>query len=163
VDTPTWEEIAKLAPIATACIALLAAFVATRAIYAQRDIAMRRAAIDFFLKTEMDDKLIVLYKTFKKHTKDVVKLMADPNFVETTEYHDIRAFLNICELIAVGVNEKAFSNRLSYKYWGVVLSDSYNATLPLIQKIREMPGEGEANTYIELQILCADWRENSPA
>jgi hypothetical protein len=162
VDTLTWEEVAKLAPIATACVALFAAFVATRAINAQRDIAMRRAAIDFFLKTEMDEKLIVLYKSFKKHTRDITKLMGDPNFMERTEYHDIRTFLNICELISVGVNEKAFSNKLSYKYWCNVLPESYNAALLLVQKIRTTPGEGKANTYIELEKLCNNWRDRPP-
>src|SRR2546428_3230408 len=59
------ETAAKFAPIATALIALVASCIALCAIRAQRDIARRRAAIDFFLKTEMDDTVLKLYKRFK--------------------------------------------------------------------------------------------------
>jgi hypothetical protein len=61
-----WETIGKVAPIATAVIALGAAGTAVAAILIQRDIAKRRAAIDFFLKTDLDREIISLYDRFKK-------------------------------------------------------------------------------------------------
>jgi hypothetical protein len=47
-DRDYWEAAGKSAPVITAIIALCAAGIAWRAIHAQRDIARRRAAIDFF-------------------------------------------------------------------------------------------------------------------
>src|SRR6266567_808242 len=96
------EPAAKLAPIATALIALVASCIALWAIRAQRDIARRRAAIDFFLKTEMDETVTKLYRRFKELSPTIDQLVAKPDLMDTQEYHDIRAFLNICELIAVG-------------------------------------------------------------
>jgi hypothetical protein len=51
-DFSCWETIAKIAPIGTALIALLAAIIALGAIWTQMHIARRRASIDFFLKTD---------------------------------------------------------------------------------------------------------------
>ncbi len=127
------------------------------AIRAQRDIARRRAAIDFFLKTEMDDTVVKLYKTFKQLSPTIKELLAKPDLTKTQEYHDIRAFLNICELIAVGINEGAFSDRVSYAYWGDVLPHSYRDAEPLIKQIRNTPGEGTAHTYADLEKLCKKW------
>src|SRR5215831_13768055 len=41
------------------------------------------------------------------------------------DYDDIRAFFNICELIAVGVNKGAFSKSVSEAYWGDVIPEVY--------------------------------------
>ena len=51
---PPLDDVEKFAPIATATIALIAAVVAFVAIKVQRSIARKRAALDFFLKTETD-------------------------------------------------------------------------------------------------------------
>ena len=56
------EEVAKLAPIGTAFIAILAASIALWSLCTQKSIARRRAAIDFFPKTEMDDTMLKAYK-----------------------------------------------------------------------------------------------------
>ena len=63
-----WKQLATFAPVVTALVALSAAIVATFAILVQKDIARRRAAIDFFLKTEMDNSIIDLYEKFKQRT-----------------------------------------------------------------------------------------------
>ncbi len=151
------ETAAKFAPIATALIALVASCIALCAIRAQRDIARKRAAIDFFLKTEMDDTLVKLYKRFKQLSPTIKELLAKPDLTNTQEYHDIRAFLSICELIAVGINEGAFSERVSLAYWGDVLPMSYRDAEPLIKQIRSTPGEGTAQTYADLEKLCKKW------
>jgi hypothetical protein len=123
------HELAAVAPIGTATIAFGAAVIAAFAIRAQRDIARRRAAIDFFLKTETDEKLIKMYNTFcdlNTLHKAVTSQAAYDNFKnKKTEFEETRAFLNILELIAVGVNQKAFSDRVSYDYWGDVLMDGW--------------------------------------
>ena len=87
----------------------------------------------------------------------IKELVAKPDLTNTQEYHDIRAFLNICDLIAVGINEGAFSDRVSSAYWGDVLPDSYRDAEPLIKQIRSTPGEGTAHTYADLEKLCKKW------
>ena len=61
----TLDDVARYAPIVTAAVAALALLVAWISIHVQRGVARRRAAIDFFLKTEMDEKMILAYRKFK--------------------------------------------------------------------------------------------------
>jgi hypothetical protein len=160
--TINWKTVAVYAPVATPIIALGAAIIALRAIATQRDIAMRRAAIDFFLKTEMDATILGLYATFKNRAPDLPALAQNPKFAEDQDYKSIRGFLNICELIAVGIREDTFSNRVSFAYWGDVLPQSYQAACPLIERIRVTSGEGTAHTYCDLEWLCERWKSNPP-
>jgi len=153
-DFEWWETVAKLAPIGAALIALGAAGIALWAILAQRNIARRRAAIDFFFKTEMDDKAIELYNKFKKRAP-LVSSAPEPWLHE--DYEDIRTFLNICELIAVGVNKRTFSRNVSFHYWRDVIPKSYRTTEELINRIRNTPEHGSPYTYIELEKLAKRW------
>jgi uncharacterized protein with PQ loop repeat len=157
----TWiqffENVAKLAPLATAAIALVAAIIAVFAIFAQRDIARRRAAIDFFLKTEMDSTMIELYGEFKRIVPTIASYPSIADFAKTKEYEKVRAFLNICELIAVGIIQGAFSERVSLAYWGDVLPYAYKATLPLIKYVRETLDDASAETYVDLEKICKRW------
>jgi hypothetical protein len=155
--TEFFETTAKFAPLGTATIALGAAIIAFLAIRAQRDIARRRAAIDFFLKTEMDQTMIELYSEFKTIAPIIASHPSIPEFAKTKEYEKVRAFLNICELIAVGINQDAFSERVSYAYWGDVLPYAYNTTLPLIKYVRDNTNDGSAATYIDLERICKKW------
>jgi hypothetical protein len=151
------ELAAKVAPLGTATIALAAACIAMFAIAAQKDIAKRRAAIDFFLKTEMDKELVSLYQLFRKVAPTLTAIQLNSEFTKTKLYYELRTFLNICELIAVGVNEGAFSERVSFAYWGDVLPNAYRDTKSLIEYVRKMPGEGSSATYVELERLCTKW------
>lgn len=157
------SDAAEIAPMVTAGVALSAALVACVSIYAQRDIARRRASIDFFLKTEMDERALGYYREFKAISREEFQTWAnDPNFAEQPRYHDVRAFLNICELIAVGIHEKAFSERVSYAYWGDVLPQTLESARPLIARIRATPGEGTRHTYSDLERLCRNWSVSPP-
>jgi hypothetical protein len=156
--TEFFETAAKFAPLATASIAVIAAATALTAVYVQRDIARRRAAIDFFLKTETDKEMVELYERFKIIDTTALRSMPIPTLIDTTQYKDARRFLNICELIAVGVRYNAFSDRISYAYWCDVILNSYKRMEPLIKDIRAVEGEGGPETYIDLQRLCNDWK-----
>jgi Domain of unknown function (DUF4760) len=99
------DEAAKYAPIATATIATLALIVALVSILVQRGLAKRRAALDFFFKTEMDKSIVDAYNSyetaiekFQEH-KSVEKLYDDD-----ADYRSVRAYLNIHELVAVGIH-----------------------------------------------------------
>ena len=69
----------------------------------------------------------------------------------------VRAFLNVYELISVGINENVFSERVSYAYWGDVLPWSFQAAEPLIQYVRQRPGEGTPSTYRDLERVARLW------
>src|SRR5437763_384789 len=143
-DFAWWETVAKLAPIGTALIALFAALIALGAILVQMHIARRRASIDFFVKTEIDKTAIDLYRKFKTHAPSMTSV---PPLGQREDYEDVRAWLNICELIAVGVNRRAFSKSVSYAYWGDVIPESYQTAKQLINNIRNTTGEGSPATY----------------
>src|SRR6266550_4682454 len=145
-DFSCWETIAKLAPIGTALIVLIAAIIALGTMWVQMQIARRRASIDFFLKTEMDKTVIDLYNKFKANAP-LTAFVSDPLDLTRRYYNDTRAFLNICELIAVGVNKGAFSKSVSQAYWGDVIPDAYQTAKQLINNIRTTPGEGSRYTY----------------
>jgi hypothetical protein len=157
----SWEETFKVAasyaPLATAAIALCAAIIALWAMRVQRDVARRRAAIDFFFKTEMDATAIDLYENFKRIDVVLVRSTPMPQKLDLQGYRDARRFLNICELIAVGVNHGAFSEQVSLAYWGDVLPASYNRMCALITDIRSADDEGGAETYRDLEKLCERW------
>jgi len=153
----TFELAAKFAPLVTAATALGAGIIAWLAIRAQRDIARRRAAIDFFLKTEMDQTMIDLYNNFRAIAPSIALSPSIPEFSKSKDYQQVRAFLNICELIAVGINEGAFSERVSLAYWGDVLPYAYKASLPVIEHVRKSSGDSSALTYIDLENICKRW------
>jgi hypothetical protein len=147
----------ELSPIITAAIALLAALIAVVSILNQRSIARRRAAIDFFLKTQMDATGIELYNDFRRIAPGLAAIASMESFVATPEHSRVRSFLNVCELISVGINENVFSERVSYAYWGDVLPWSYQAAEPLIQYVRQRPGEGTPSTYRDLERVAKLW------
>jgi hypothetical protein len=152
---------AELSPIVTAAIALLAAFIAVVSILNQRSIARRRAAIDFFLKTQMDATGIELYNDFRRIAPGLAAITSMESFVATPEHSRVRSFLNVCELISVAINENVFSERVSYAYWGDVLPWSFQAAEPLIQYVRQRQGEGTPSTYRDLESVAKLWAERN--
>jgi Domain of unknown function (DUF4760) len=152
---------AELSPIVTAVIALLAALIAVVSILNQRSIARRRAAIDFFLKTQMDATGIELYNDFRRIAPGLAAITSMESFVATPEHSRVRSFLNVCELISVAINENVFSERVSYAYWGDVLPWSFQAAQPLIQYVRQRQGEGTPSTYRDLERLAKLWGERN--
>jgi Domain of unknown function (DUF4760) len=158
----TLEEAAKLAPLGTAIIASCAAVIAAIAVFIQRDTAKRRASIDFFLKTETDDGLISAYNKFRALIPKIPVIIARPTLSEADEdYQTLRKWLNLCELIAVGVNLGAFSDKVSYDYWGYVLSDTFNDSKHFIEHIRRTPGLGGPMTFCDLEKLSNRWSKKS--
>jgi len=152
---------AEFAPIVTAVIALLAALAAVVSIHDQRNIARRRTAIDFFLKTQMDATGIELYNDFRRIAPGIAAITSMESFVATPEHSRVRSFLNVCELISVGINERVFSEEVAYAYWGDVLPWSYQAAEPLIQYVRQRQGEGTPSTYRDLERVAKMWAERN--
>jgi hypothetical protein len=154
-----WDWLAAHAPIATACIALVAAIIAGLAIWVQRSIARQRASIDFFVKTEMDRTMLDAHENY---LKGVAALKASAGntttmaaFEKTPEYQYVRTYLNIHELIAVAINKKVFDDDVCYHFWSDTLVRHCIEADAVFKLLRRSP-EAHA-TYHDLKILFARW------
>lgn len=98
----TLKEAAEYAPLVTASVAALAPLVAVVSISVQKGIARKRAAIDFFLKTEMDNEVFNDYA--KSRSVFVALKPGKPMevFCSSNDYSLVSKYLNLHELMAVG-------------------------------------------------------------
>jgi Domain of unknown function (DUF4760) len=146
----------------TALIAGGALFAAVVSISSQREIARKRAAMDFFAKTEMDRDTLTSHKKFTDAvaTLDTHLKAGNPcsGFVSTPEYWHIRDYLNLHELMAVGVRNDVFDDQVCFNFWSRELGDAYRRTKPLIEYIQTKEAD-EQDTYTELVILALRWLE----
>ena len=151
----TAQDIVPYAQIGTALMATAALGVATWSLSAQKAVARRRAAIDFFLKTEMDEKMLVAYNTYVA-SKAKIPLAPDmPEFCRTPDYDHVRAYLNILELMAVGVHNKTFDERICYGFWGDFVEGAVRDCRPLLDYLRTLPSGGFS--YEDLVRLDKRW------
>jgi hypothetical protein len=98
----TLKEAAEYAPLVTASVAALAPLVAVVSILVQKGIARKRAAIDFFLKTEMDNEV---FNDYAKSRSGFVALKPGKPmevFCSSDDYSLVSKYLNLHELMAVG-------------------------------------------------------------
>ena len=131
------RSVVKNAPIGTVIVALSALVVATWSLLAQKGVARRRAAIDFFLKTEMDEKLLTAYDNYKSGIDALRKVTDDLEaFCKTDDYRHVRNYLNVFELMAVGIENSTFDERICYVYWKGFVLDTMRETSKLIDHIR---------------------------
>jgi len=139
----------------TPIVASVVGGIALYSIHEQRKIARRRAAIDFFLKTDMDKAMVDAYGHYLKGVEVLNQAASMADFHKTPEYTHVRAYLNIHELVAVGIKNKVLDETTCYNYWSAVLVGHCEETKMLISYIRTLPGE--AHTYIEAVELAKKW------
>ncbi len=142
-------------PLMTPIVASVVGGIALYSIHEQRKIARRRAAIDFFLKTDMDKAMVDAYGHYLKGVEVLNQAASMADFHKTPEYTHVRAYLNIHELVAVGIKNKVLDETTCYNYWSAVLVGHCEETKTLISYIRTLPGE--AHTYIEAVELAKKW------
>ena len=144
---------------ATAGIALAAGIIAVFSIRTQRDIARKRAAYDLFLKTETDEKMIRAYDNFHKGIVAMKGASSVKDFCtsETTreEYLWVRKYLNIHELVGVGIDKKVLDHDFCYRYWGDVLMNNYSDAKPVLEFLRTR--EKNRYTYADLHKRNDKW------
>jgi hypothetical protein len=73
---PWYNRLLPYAPFATAFIAFCAFCTAIVAIYMQTLVARRRAAIDFFLKTDLDQNMLDAHRDFERTVKTLKARLA---------------------------------------------------------------------------------------
>jgi hypothetical protein len=143
----------------TALIATAAGGIAIWNIRAQRAIARRRAAFDLFLKTETDEKMLTAYDNFHAGISEMRKATSIEEFCtsEQTRQHYlwIRKYLNVHELVAVGIVEEVLDPDVCYSYWGDTLTNGYSDAKPVLDYVRNRPKN--KYTYSDLEELNATW------
>jgi hypothetical protein len=82
----TLKEAAEYAPLVTASVAALAIAVAVSSILVQKSVARRRAAIDFFLKTDMDEKVVKAFDDFNAAVVHLNGSNSVEEFAKTDKY-----------------------------------------------------------------------------
>jgi len=117
--------------------------------------------MDFFIKTETDDDTLSAHDKFNEAAElfrtHLNSGKTCEEFVSTQGYLDIRAYLNLHELMAVGINQKVFDNDVCYDFWSGELDKACERTQELIVYIQSRPDE--PGTYCELVKVSQDWEK----
>jgi hypothetical protein len=144
------------APLMTTTVAVGAGCIALYAVHVQRKIARRRAATDFFLKTEMDEALLTRYNDFESKVAALNAAMTPTTKMSELavmqDWPFIRSYLNIHELIAVGIRLKVFDKKVCYHYWSAVLVGQCDGAKEIIAVARKEPEDRGA--YLEMLSVC---------
>jgi Domain of unknown function (DUF4760) len=152
-------HILPVAPLITATIATIAGIVAVVSIIVTKQLARRRAAIDFFLKTEADKSIVEIFQRFDESletvNQDIDAGRKLKEIIKSKEYKDIHTCLNIHELLAIGVSNKVFDERVAYHYWSAALVSHRKKAEKLINFSREEPDDYSA--YIGMIKLSEQW------
>ena len=163
-----WLKIHLLpfAPLITPIVATAAGAIAIYSIHVTRSVARKRGAVDFFLETGMDKGMVDAYAAFQvalsaweKHDasgKPVEFFLREENGAYTAYYKDITSYLNIYELVAVGIKNKVFDHEVCYNFWSDALVRHTDKTRKLIE--HEVASEGGLAAYLELRKLSIEWK-----
>jgi hypothetical protein len=166
-NTLAWyDRLLPYAPYATALVASCALATAITAIWKQTQVARRRAAIDFFLKTDLDEKMLDAHRDFEAAVKklkahlaagETVKAFEDTN---TEEYRKILRYLNIHELIAVGIKNRVFDGDVCYNFWSDELVRHANDAKAVMDHEIESEGVPSA-AFLQLRELSVEWTKRA--
>jgi len=159
-DWPFWEHLGRVAPAITALIAGVAALLALLSLKAQLDIARKRAAIDVFLKTEMDQGMNAAYREYVEGLK-LSKGYPDIDEFEQEQpdkYMAVRTYLDVNELICIGINQRAFDQRVCYGFWYNVLNKARTEGAAIISHARKQADGG--HTYDHILSVCERWQRS---
>jgi hypothetical protein len=162
-------HVLPFAPLFTPIVATVAGAIALYSIHVTRSVARKRAAVDFFLKTDMDKGMVEAHAAFQaalycwqKHEaagKSIETFVRGEDNKYTAEYKDIMTYLNIHELVAVGIKNKIFDHAVCYNFWSDALVRHTDQTRKLIEY--ETSGEGSEASFLELRMLSIKWKKRT--
>ena len=89
--------------------------------------------------------------------KPIEFFLREENGAYTTNYKDITSYLNIHELVAVGIKNKVFDHEVCYNFWSDALVRHTDKTRKLIE--HEFATEGGLAAYLELRKLSIKWKK----
>jgi Domain of unknown function (DUF4760) len=156
---PFWEHVGKVAPIITAAIAFGAAWLALASLRTQKDIARKRAAIDVFLKTEMDREMLNAYQKYEAGLEKAKEYQDIDQFKQSDAeaYRAVRTYLDVNELICIGINREAFDQRVCYGFWHGILNRARTEGAAIIEHARNLP-DGGARRYEHILSVDERWQ-----
>ncbi|MBI1869011.1 MAG: DUF4760 domain-containing protein [Methylocystis sp.] len=143
-----------LSPIVIA----ISALVAYGAIRTQRDLARKRATLDFFIRTETDSVMLELWNNFAAGVTAFENAADKENFKSASpkEYESIRAYLNILELMACGICEKILDEQMCRNFFVNIVIEYFNKLenfIIILQKEHYC-----SITYCEFVKLARKWK-----
>lgn len=147
----------------TAGIAFGAGVVAVSSIITQRELARKKAAFDFFAKTEMDKSMLDAHNTYLDGIKELKEFMRHNDSLEKftkthkEHYRGIRSYLNLHELMGVGIEKNVFDDYVCFDYWADELYRICENAAPVIKYVRDRP-DG-LYTYTALIELQERWKD----
>jgi hypothetical protein len=117
----------------------------------------------------MDDKLAQAFSNYQRSLKTLNAAPIDiAGFTETPYYEAIRTYLDINELIAVGIHKRIFDETICYEFWSGELLRCYPDSKSIIDYVRNQAGYEDY--YEHLLQLNNEWqkrelqrRHNSPS
>ena len=163
-ETTNLQLLRDIAPIISAAVAIVAGSIAYVAIQVQRQIARRRATLDFFIKTDLDssnfeiDKLANFQKMGPSAKSIERRVAANEPYemiADDPHYKVVESYLNIHELLAVGIRHEVLDEMICFHYWADALLAHYKDAKPVIDMVRREPGN--LSSYAELENLNARW------
>jgi Domain of unknown function (DUF4760) len=161
-----YDRLLPYAPYGTAFIACGALLTAIIAIIKQTQVAKRRAAIDFFLKTDLDHNMLEAHREYKSAVRELKSHLTEGKTVKSFEdgnqkvYLSILKYLNVHELVAVGIKNRVFDENVCFNFWGDVLVEHADETAAVIDHEIESDGKPSA-AFLELRNLSANWTERA--
>jgi uncharacterized protein DUF4760 len=168
-STAAWyDRLLPYAPFATALIAIGALCTAIVAIWMQTLVARKRAAIDFFLKTDLDQNMLDAHRDFEAIVKKLKAHLAAGQTVKTFEdtneedYRKMLRYLNIHELMAVGIKNRVFDGDVCCNYWSDELVRHANEAKAVIDHEIESEGVPSA-AFLQLRWLSVEWAKRAQA
>lgn len=151
------ESYSDLGQFATAVIAVVASFLAGWQLVVQREVSRQRTAFDFFFKTEMEEEL---WQSYQKSRDLFKKLREGQQFpIGTDNYYVIRKYLNIHELMSVGIDQDVLDDHVCYYYWADELIRDYESAEKFITELRKVPSEATQYTYSDLEKTYSRWKK----
>jgi hypothetical protein len=156
-SAPDWGTVPQWCTVIIALGALITAIVSIRS---QREIARKRAATDFFLKTEMDPATLHARKKYYDAVPKLKMIVTDKgemhiSFANSDEYWAIRDYLNLHELVSVGLLKGVFDEEVCFDFWSGELVLAYEEALPLIKYVQNQ--KHGKNMYAEMAKVAKRW------
>jgi hypothetical protein len=144
----------------TVFIALSAAILAWHSIETQKATARKRAAIDFFIKTETDSYMLTAWKAYEEARVAVRDCDDLDAFSKGEHWRPLRDYLNLHELLAVGVKKEVLDPSVCYDFWRNELTRAYRDCIHAIKFIQRQ--KDQEKTYCEVVDLYEQWSTQPP-
>ena len=147
-------------PALTPIVVLASIRVAWYGVSSQRELARKKASMDFITNREWSDsypvnraKFIELRDAADSHLASLATLENASN----PESHLVRVQLNDHELMAIGIKERLLDEELLRKYLKSTVIRDFQECLPFINATRSRLQN--PNIYLELEKLVGIWRK----